>query len=207
MTTELETATSKPLTASERYAQHLRAKSRAAGKPVSATPALEEIDGWITGYEAIEARAELAGQMLKDEQAWLIYLAKTFGAVPAGAESSMRIEGRITEATATWGNTTTQKDEAVRDLRSACVANQKADLFAAMFEERTEYTRRKGAAEQLRIAKLSKRLFVKLSNLYNACSSTKKKEPSVRVKRIAPAKVLRTGLGASRKAKTGKQAA
>jgi hypothetical protein len=197
MTTELET---KPLTPPERYAAHLRAKSAACGKPVGTTPSLEEIDGWITSYEAIEARAELADQMLKDEQAWLIYLAKTFGAVPAGAESSMRIEGRITEATATWGNTTSQKDEAVRDFRNACVANKRADLFVAMFEEHAEYTHKKGAAEQLRIARLSERLFVKLTNLYNACFSTKKKAPSVRVKRIAPPKP-------AKKARAGKQAA
>ena len=184
----MTTPETKPLTPSERYAQHLRAKAFCLGKAVNALPDIDEIDAWAADFNAIKARAKLAADLLNDEEAWMIYLAKTFGSVPAGAESSMRLQGKLATITVTQGNSTSIKQDAIADFRGACTANKRQKLFGAMFEEHTEYSIRKDAAEELRKAPLPKRLFEKLLLLYRACSETKKKEPSVKVVILDPNK-------------------
>lgn len=146
------------------------------------TPA--QIDDLVLHFETIRDELELADERYENCKEDMIALVQRFGSVPAGAEKSVRLEGRVNVLTVTAGNTSSIDDSAVVDLFNAMKANKKVSLFYQMFFERMKYEERKDAAVHLRTAKLSKRLVKLFTDLYARCTKTKKKSPSLRIERI-----------------------
>lgn len=158
-----------------------------------APPSPREIDFLVARFEKLRDEAELADEAYENAKAELIELVQELGSVPAGAESSIRLEGLTTVLTVTTGSTIALKDTEVLELWSAMNANQQPDLFHSMFGTRTKYELRKGAENELRTAQLPQRMFEKFMKLYARCFDVKKKSPSLKVERIGEAKKKKGG--------------
>lgn len=153
---------------------------------IAPTPA--QIDAMVETFEQVRDRAELADEHYEDAKRELIDLVQTFGAVPAGAESSVRLQGVLTTVTVTTGSSIAVKDAEVGELKGAMDANNQEELFSRMFGVRSKYELLKGAGVHLRVAQLPKRLAEKFTKLYARCFDIKKKSPSLKVERLADAK-------------------
>ncbi len=147
-------------------------------------PTPREIDVLVECFEEVRDKVELADEDFENAKLELIQLVQQFGAVPAKAESSVRLEGALTFATVTTASTMTLKDDRVATLKSAMEANGHEAIFEEMFSERTKYALNKGAAIKLKAAKLSQRLSEKYTRLYALCFDVKKKSPSLTVDRF-----------------------
>jgi len=153
-----------------------------------ARPTPRQIDELVELFEAARNEAELADERCTQHKDVVIALVKRFGVVPQGAESSLRLEGKLTILTVTTGSTSTVKNDAVRKLWRAMDVNKNLGLFEKMFTARVKYSQRKGAAVELRVAKLSQRLADKFTTLYNACFAVTTKSPSLKVERLGDKK-------------------
>jgi len=151
-------------------------------------PTPTQIDEIVDHFHNIRDEWELADERYEECKDSVIALVQRFGIVPAGAEQSLRLEGRVNILTVTTGNTSTVKEEAVVDLKSAMRVHKKLPLFEMMFAERTKYELRKDASVHLRTATLSKRLVKLFTDLYARCTDVKKKSPSLKIERIDAAK-------------------
>lgn len=147
-------------------------------------PTPHQIDEIVEHYKQMLDEVELAEERYVECKDSLIALTQRFGSVPAGAEQSVRLEGRVNVLTVTTGNSTSLKDAAVVDLFNAMKANKHVALFYLMFSERMKYEQRKDAAIHLRTAVLPKRLIKLFTDLYARCTETRKKSPSLRIERI-----------------------
>jgi hypothetical protein len=156
-------------------------------------PTPHQLDAMVETFEDIRDRAELADELYEDAKRELIELIQQFGTVPAGAESSLRLQGQRTFITVTTGTTIAIKEDAVVTLEGAMEANDHAGLFDSMFGTRTKHELLKGAENTLRTAKLPKRLVKKYTELYARCFDVKKKSPSLKVERIDAAKPAKKG--------------
>jgi hypothetical protein len=154
-----------------------------------ARPTPRQIDELVELFEAARDEAELADERYTQHKNVVIALVQRFGIVPKGAESSLRLEGQLTILTVTTGNSSTLKDEGVSKLQRAMQVNKQLGLFEKMFHARVKYSQRKGAAVELRVAKLSQRLADKFTTLYNACFAVTAKSPSLKVERLGDKKV------------------
>ncbi|MBN9614218.1 MAG: hypothetical protein BGO25_05715 [Acidobacteriales bacterium 59-55] len=170
------------------------ATSTALQQPRSA-PTPREIDALVETFEKVRDKAELADEAYQNASLELIDLVNTFGFVPAGAESSVRLQGAITVLTVTTGSSVTVKDSEVGKLKGAMDANKLGDLFSRMFTAHSKYKLVKGAATQLHVAQLPQRLADKLTQLYARCFDVKTKSPSLKIDRLADAKKPRAKKG------------
>jgi hypothetical protein len=152
------------------------------------TPA--EFDTLLEEYETLEAACAAADELLTNARKRVIFTVQSFGARPAGAEKSRRLEGLRLAAMVTVGDTSTLKQNAVAQLKDAMIANKHRGLFDTMFESVTEYRRLKDAEQHFRAASMSQRLYSRLLQMYAACSEVKAKSPALKVERLA-AKVAR----------------
>lgn len=150
-------------------------------------PTLEEIDDMVTVFEQIRDEAEMADEEYQNIRLRLLELVLAWGDVPAHAEQSRRLIGKLTIATATTGNTVEIKDGAVNELHKAMVANGHGPLFQLMFSPNYKWKLVKDAEVALRTAKLPKRLIKTFTALYARCFNVKHKSPSLKVERIAVA--------------------
>jgi hypothetical protein len=149
-------------------------------------PALtpHEIDKLVAEYEELRDQAELADEAYEDAKRELIDLVNAYGSIPAGAESSVRLQGQVTVLTVTTGSSVTIKDAEVRKLKGAMDANEQGDLFGLMFAARSKYKLLKGAETALRVAKLPKRLAETFTRLYARCFDVSKKSPTLKIDRL-----------------------
>jgi len=148
-------------------------------------PTLEEIDDMVTVFEQVRDAAELADEDYNNARLRLLDLVLEWGDVPAHAEQSRRLIGKLTTATVTTGNVVEIKDGAVDELHKAMVANAQGPLFQQMFTPNFKWKLVKDAEVSLRTAKLSKRLVKTFTALYARCFDVRKKSPSLKVERIA----------------------
>lgn len=156
-------------------------------------PTPREIDALVEAFEEVRDRVELADELYENKKAELIEIVQQFGNVPAGAESSLRLEGQVTILTVTTGSTIAVKDDAVLKLKRAMDANKHEALFTQMYNIHTKYKLRKGAEKVLRVAKIPVRLFEKYTKLYVRCHDVNKKAPSLKVEHINDAKPAKKG--------------
>lgn len=169
------------------------ATSTALQEQTRTVPTAREIDALVETFEEVRDRAELADEAYENAKAELIEIVQQFGTVPAGAESSLRLQGMRTFVTVTTGNTIAVKEDAVGELKGAMAANNHGGLFVQMFGTRTKHELLKGAENTLRIAKLPQRLVKKYTELYARCFDVKKKSPSLKAERIDAAKPAKKG--------------
>jgi hypothetical protein len=78
--------------------------------PQQLRPSLEEIDDMVTVFEQLRDQAEIADELYENAKLRLLDLVLKWGDVPAKAEQSRRLIGKLTIATATTGNTVEVKD-------------------------------------------------------------------------------------------------
>jgi hypothetical protein len=156
------------------------------------TPAT--IDILVAEYETAEACLDAAQKTFDAHQVKLLNLVQAYGAVPAGAEKSRRLEGQRTVLTVTTGSSLTLKQDAVVTLRDALNVNGQGALFFVLFREEKKFELLKGAETELRTANLPQRLADRVMRMFAGCFDIKVKSPSLKVKRLAdnpPAKKSR----------------
>lgn len=157
-------------------------------------PTLEEIDDMVTVFEQLRDEAELADDAYENAKLRLIDLVMDWGDVPAKAEHSRRLIGRLTTSTVTLGNTIEIKENSVEDLSKAMFSNGYGVLFTEMFATKpVKWQLLKNAEVALRTAKLPKRLVKIFTALYARCFDVRQKSPSLKVARIKPAKAVKKG--------------
>lgn len=159
-------------------------------------PTLDEIDDMVTVFEELRDQAEIADELYDNARLRLLDLVLEWGDVPAKAEHSRRLIGKLTISTVTTGNTVEVKEIAVEELHKAMAANGHLGLFAEMFATKpVKWQLLKDAEVALRTAKLPKRLVKTFTALYARCFDVRKKSPSLKVERIKvkPAKAAKKG--------------
>jgi hypothetical protein len=153
--------------------------------PQQLRPSLEEIDDMVTVFEQLRDDAEIADELYENAKLRLIDLVLEWGDVPAKAEQSRRLIGRLTVSTVTIGNTVEIKKSAVEELQQAMAANRRGQLFTQMFATKpVKWQLLKNAGVALHTAKLPKRLIEKFTTLYARCFDVRKNSPSLKVTRI-----------------------
>ena len=167
--------------------------------PVRPTP--EEIDELARVHLMRQQDALQAKQFLADSEAHLVELVKRFGVVPANAEKSRRLNGRLAELTVTKSDTLTINDDRVETLKEALEANGHGEYFKKLFTLRSKYEVVEGAESALKSDYLPKRLAEKVLNLWGRCISVKGKKPSLKVTMADPTKPAKK----SRAKKAGQQ--
>jgi len=128
----------------------------------------------IAKLEAIEAEA--------------IALVEAWGTVPAHAEKSRRLAGKLSEFTVTKSDVLTINEERVTTLKEALEANGYGEYFARLFTLHSKYEVVEGAESALKSESLPKRLSEKVLNLWGRCITVKPKKPSLKVTIADPAK-------------------
>src|SRR5260370_4604785 len=99
-------------------------------------PTLEEIDDMVTVFEELRDQAELADELYDNARLRLLDLVLEWGDVPAKAEHSRRLIGKLTISTVTPGNTVEVKEGPVHELHKPMAANGRHALFTEMFATR-----------------------------------------------------------------------
>jgi len=163
-------------------------KSAEAWTPTE-RPSPEQIDDLVRDYlHGKKLREEFARDQAKQE-AFLLHLVQTWGAVPAGAEKSRRLNGRLAEITVTRSDSIAVNGERVETLKEALEANGYGDFFSKLFaRQEPKYEIVNGAEAALKEVALPRRLAEKVMNLFGRCITVKPKKPSLKVSIADPAK-------------------
>lgn len=151
-------------------------------------PSPEFIDEIATRYLLAKAKSVQAQQIVSAIEVEAVALVKEWGIVPAHAEKSRRLIGRLAELTITKADTLAINDERVDDLKGALVARGYGAFFAKLFTERRKWEVVEGAEAALKSESLPKRLSEKVLNLWGRCISVNPKKPSLKVNVADPAK-------------------
>lgn len=153
-----------------------------------ARPTPEQIDDLAARHvQAKFAKAEAATK-LEALEAEAIEMVMNWGIVPAHAEKSRRLAGKLSEFTVTKADTLTINDERVETLREALQANGYGDYFGKLFTLRSKYEVVDGAETALKSESLPKRLSEKVLNMWGRCITVKPKKPSLKIIIADPAK-------------------
>jgi hypothetical protein len=156
------------------------------GQPVRPTP--EQIDELAREYEAAKLHIAEEKENLSQVEERCILLVQAWGTVPAHAEKSRRLAGKLSEMLVTRADTLTVVDERVGTLKEALEANGYGEYFKKLFTLRSKYEVVEGAETALKSESLPKRLSEKVLNLWGRCITVRGKKPSLKVTLIDPAK-------------------
>jgi hypothetical protein len=151
-------------------------------------PTPEQLDELARLYLEAKLVALTAAEAFKDVENKAIALVKEWGAVPAHAEKSRRLAGKLSEFTVTKADTLTIVDERVDALKEALEANGFGAFFGKLFAERRKWEVVEGAEAALKAESLPKRLAEKVLNLWGRCITVKPKKPSLKVVIADPAR-------------------
>lgn len=154
-------------------------------------PTPEAIDELARRYEKAKSFAACAREDLTAIEAECVEMVTNFGIVPAHAEKSRRLNGRLAELTVTKGDVLTINDERVETLKDALETNARGDFFGKLFTLRSKYEVVEGAESALKQEPLGKRLSERVLNLWGRCISVKAKKPSLKVVIADPTKPAR----------------
>jgi hypothetical protein len=159
-----------------------------ANETLGTQPTPEFIDELAKRYLAAKARSADAQATVAAIELEAIALVRDWGFVPAHAEKSRKLNGKLAELTVTKADTLTVVDERVETLRDALFVNGYGAFFAKLFAERKKWEVIEGAEAALKSESLPKRLSEKVLNLWGRCISVKPKKPSLKVVLADPAK-------------------
>lgn len=157
-------------------------------EPPPARPTPEQIDDKARDYLTAKATSLLAADAFKKVEEECADLVREWGTVPANAEKSRRLNGRLAELTLTKSDTITVSDDRVETLKEALEANERGEFFKRLFTLRSKYEIVDGAESALKAEALPKRLAEKVLNLFGRCINVKAKKPSLKVVLADPAK-------------------
>lgn len=151
-------------------------------------PTPDQLDELARRYLAAKLAQLTASEAFKVIEDEAIALVREWGTVPAHAEKSRRLAGRLSEFTVTKADTLTVIDERVDTLKDALEANGFGAFFGKLFAERRKWEVVEGAEAALKAEALPKRLAEKVMNLWGRCITVKPKKPSLKVAIADPAK-------------------
>jgi hypothetical protein len=151
-------------------------------------PSPEVIDDLARNYLRAKAACDQCDDEFKVIEDQLVKLVQAWGAVPANAEKSRRLNGRLAELTVTKSDRITVNAERVETLRDALAANERGAYFSKLFAMQTKYEVVEGAEAALKTEALPKRLAEKVLNLFGRCFTVTPKKPSLKVVVADPAK-------------------
>lgn len=154
----------------------------------SERPTPEAIDAKAKQYLDAKAYAAGATDAAKKLEEELVAMVQSFGVVPAGAEKSRRLSGRLAELTVTKSDTITVNAERVETLKDMLDANGHVEIFSKLFAVQTKYEIVDGAESVLKEVSVAKRLGEKILNYFGRCITVKPKKPSLKVTIADPAK-------------------
>ncbi len=174
----------------KRIEAHIEAETREESERMiaEARPTPEAIDDLAARVAIARVDvliAQRAAQALEKEAIGWVNI---WGAVPAHAEKSRRLAGKLNELTVTKSDALTIVDERVVALKEALEANGYGDYFKKLFTLRSKYEVVEGAEAALKSESLPKRLSEKVLNLWGRCISVKPKKPSLKLTIADPAK-------------------
>jgi hypothetical protein len=153
-----------------------------------ARPTPEEIGELAREYEAAKLHVADERENLARVEERAVILVQTWGVVPAHAEKSRRLVGKLSELLVTRADTLTVVDDRVETLKGALEANGYGEYFKKLFTLRSKYEVVEGAETALKSESLPKRLSEKVLNLWGRCITVKPKKPSLKVTIADPAK-------------------
>lgn len=156
------------------------------GEKIRPTP--EFIDELARRYQDSKDKARSAAELASQIEAEAVALVTEWGIVPAHAEKSRRLAGRLAELTVTRSDTITINAERVEMLRDMLEANDERDIFPKLFAVQTKYEIVDGAESVLKSVDLGKRLSEKVLNFFGRCITPKPKKPSLKVTIADPTK-------------------
>ena len=169
-----------------------------SASPAQARPTPAHIDEIAERYLTAKVAVTRVQAIFSAIEQEAVELVTNYGIVPAHAEKSRRLVGKLAELTVTKSDTLTINDERVEMLRDALAANRREELFPRLFTLRSKYEVVEGADQLIRTESLSKRLSEKILSLWGRCISVRPKKPSLRVTILdpsAPAKKSRRKKG------------
>lgn len=153
-----------------------------------ARPTPDEIDAMAARYVLVKNNVAAQKAEMEKLEAECIRWVNIWGVVPAHAEKSRRLAGKLSEFTVTKADTLIINDERVVTLKDALEANGHGEYFNKLFTLRSKYEVVEGAEAALKSESLPKRLSEKVLNLWGRCISVKPKKPSLKVTLADPAK-------------------
>ncbi len=154
-------------------------------------PSPEQIDELARRYETAKAYLAADREALNAIEEEAIRLVQAWGTVPAHAEKSRRLVGKLAEFLVTKADTLTINDERVETLKDALEANGHGEYFKKLFTLRSKYEVVEGAEVALKSESLPRRLSEKVLNLWGRCIAVKAKKPSLKVTLADPAKAAK----------------
>ena len=156
--------------------------------PVPTRPTPEQIDELARKHVKAQLDKIAATQAFDAVASEVEDMVQAWGIVPAGAEKSRRLNGRLAVLTVTKSDTITVNAERVETLKDMLEANDHADLFPKLFAVQTKYEIVEGAESVLKAIEVGKRLSEKVLNFFGRCITVKAKKPSVKVEIANPDK-------------------
>ena len=167
-----------------------------AAPPITKTTTLTpvEIDALISDFESAQRLLKAAKDTHDAVKDRLINLVEERGHSYAGAEQSLRLEGRHNFATVTTGKQTTIFEPAVIELRNY-LGELGGDIFEHLFAAQTRHTLVESGRDVLRRLQLPKRTDEKVMALYGKCYDVKPKSPTLKIDTIQPEKPARKPRG------------
>jgi len=154
-------------------------------------PTPEFIDELARRYVDSKVKVSEAQALTSKLEAEAVELVTKWGIVPAHAEKSRRLAGRMAELTVTKSDSLVVNCERVETLREALEANGRPEFFKRLFAKVEKYEIVDGAESALKEEALPKRLAEKVLNLFGRCINVKAKKPSLKVNIADPAKPAR----------------
>lgn len=144
-------------------------------------PSPDQIDDIALFYVDLKTAAARAAEELAEQEKLLVELVRLFGSVPANAEKSRRLTGRLADLTVTKSDSIVIVDERVEMLRDALKAAKRGTFFDRLFTQRSKWEMVEGAENALRTEPLPRRLAEKVLSLFGRCITPKTKKPSLKV--------------------------
>jgi len=151
-------------------------------------PSPEDVDLLASEYLGAKENAATAAANVQRLETVLVSMVQNWGTVPAHAEKSRRLQGKLAELTVTKADTLTIADDRVNDLKDALHSVGRLDFFHMLFAQRVKWEIVEGAESALKEVALPKRLAERVMNLWGRCINVKPKKPSLKVTIADPAK-------------------
>jgi hypothetical protein len=151
-------------------------------------PTAEQIDEMARLHQAAKLHLDTEREAFNLIEEQCIKLVQAWGTVPAHAEKSRVLKGKLAEMMVTKSDTLTIVEDRVETVKEALEANGYPEYFQKLFALRSKYEIVEGAEAALKSESLPKRLSEKILNLWGRCITVKARKPSLKVTLADPTK-------------------
>ncbi len=130
-------------------------------------------------YLKLKADVHAAKELLDEKKAELVKLVRKNGAIPPGAEKSLRLTGHRYQLTLSFGTTSSINDAVVEQIKHELAEQHTPRLFHTLFHSETSYVVAPTATAVL------ENLSAKVRALFAKVMTMKPKDPSLKVEKVA----------------------